>query len=78
MSPPIRASEIGTYLYCRRAWWYRRHGYASENQQEMEAGQAFHRQHARLVWQANLFRLTALFLTLLAMVLFVSYCTAHI
>lgn len=44
----------------------------------MEAGQAFHRQHARLVWQANLLRLTALFLTLLAMVLFVAYCTAHI
>jgi len=35
---PIRASDIGSYLYCRRAWWYRLNGQESVNQAEMAAG----------------------------------------
>ncbi|MFN3741577.1 MAG: hypothetical protein ACK4VW_02760 [Anaerolineales bacterium] len=76
--PPIRASEIGEYLYCRRAWWYRQKGYTSENQQELESGQAFHRKHARLVWQMIFTRTAALFLLLLALMLLVAYCTVHL
>jgi hypothetical protein len=45
----IRASDIGTYLYCRRAWWYRLQGYASENQPALEQGSQFHHGHSRQV-----------------------------
>ena len=43
----LRASEIGAFLYCRRAWWYQRQGHPSENQPEMAGGSEYHRQHGR-------------------------------
>ena len=62
----IRASEIGTYLYCRRAWWYRKQGVESANQSELTAGTALHRQHGRKVIAAGLLRNFGLLLLLLA------------
>ena len=41
----IRASEIGSYLYCQRAWWYQKQGIEPENQLELSRGSAYHRQH---------------------------------
>jgi len=49
----IRASEIGSYLYCRRAWWYRLHGVEPANQAEMAAGTEMHRQHGRSILAAS-------------------------
>lgn len=66
---PLRASEIGEYLYCRRAWWYRRQGVPSANVRRMAEGTAFHRRHGRLVWRAMLLRTAAYALLLLALVL---------
>jgi CRISPR/Cas system-associated exonuclease Cas4 (RecB family) len=65
----IRASEIGTYLFCKRAWWYRNQGVESENQQEMASGSAFHKQHGRQVIYASLLRIGGWMLLLLAVVL---------
>lgn len=49
----IRASEIGEYVYCRRAWWLRRYQAAeSQNIQELAAGTRHHRQHGRVVAQS--------------------------
>ncbi len=49
----IRASEIGDYVYCRRAWWLRRvRGAASANTAQMQAGTRHHEQHGRLVRRA--------------------------
>ena len=50
----IRASEIGSYLYCRRAWWYRRQGLEPANQGQMNAGTELHRQHGRTIILASL------------------------
>ncbi|RJP46428.1 MAG: hypothetical protein C4583_18980 [Anaerolineaceae bacterium] len=69
----IRASEIGTYHYCRRAWWYRKQGVESANQSELTAGTALHRQHGRKVLAAGLLRTFGLLLLLLAFTLLTAY-----
>lgn len=69
----IRASEIGTYLYCRRAWFYRKQGVESANQSELTAGTTLHRQHGRAVLAAGLLRTFGLLLLLLAFTLLTVY-----
>ncbi|HLO16563.1 MAG TPA: hypothetical protein VK206_17150 [Anaerolineales bacterium] len=76
--PVIRSSDIGNYLYCRRAWWYKKQGFESENQTELAAGSEIHRQHGRKVLASNLTHILGLVLLLLALILLVAYCTAHI
>lgn len=71
----IRASDIGSYLYCRRAWWYRIHGFESANQAELAAGTELHRTHGRAVFTAGLYRTIAMLLLLGALVALVAYGT---
>jgi hypothetical protein len=52
----IRASEIGLFLYCRRAWWYRQQGVEPSNQADLAAGTALHRRHGRQVLAVGLLR----------------------
>ena len=73
----IRSSEIGNYLYCRRAWMYRKQGFESENQAELASGTELHRKHGRKVVAAGLSRTLGFILLLAALVLLVSYCTAN-
>jgi hypothetical protein len=75
MPPVIRASEIGSYLYCRRAWWYRKQGMESDNQAEMSTGTEMHRQHGRRVLAAGLLRAAGFMLLLFAAVVLVVYFT---
>ena len=50
----IRASEIGDYLYCRRAWWLKRlRGVPSQNVRALQRGERHHRAHGRLVYGAE-------------------------
>jgi CRISPR/Cas system-associated exonuclease Cas4 (RecB family) len=74
----IRSSEIGNYLYCRRAWWYRQQGFESGNQAELTSGSELHRKHGRKVLAAGLLRTSGFLLLLLALVLLVAYCTAQL
>jgi CRISPR/Cas system-associated exonuclease Cas4 (RecB family) len=76
--PVIRSSDIGNYLYCRRAWWYKKQGFESENQAELASGTEIHRQHGRKVLASQLTRLLALILLFVALILLVAYCTAQI
>jgi CRISPR/Cas system-associated exonuclease Cas4 (RecB family) len=44
----IRASEIGQYAYCARAWWLGSvERLPSDHQQEMAAGEAVHVRHGK-------------------------------
>ena len=74
----IRSSDIGNYLYCRRAWWYRRQGFESENQAELASGTELHRKHGRKVLAAGLMRGLGFLLLLLALILLVAYCTMQL
>ncbi|HTX89676.1 MAG TPA: hypothetical protein VMC09_00545 [Anaerolineales bacterium] len=74
----IRASEIGSYLFCARAWWYAQKGVASSNQAEMNTGTELHRQHGRRVLAAGLTRTLAVILLLVALALLVAFCTARL
>jgi len=61
------ASEIGEYLYCRRAWWLKHSGaHESYNMEEMEAGNAYHHEHQRALTRltcAARFALILIFVT---------------
>lgn len=62
----IRASDIGLYVYCARAWRLKAEGYASRNSAELAAGAASHAAHG---WRVLLYDLAAragLLLALLA------------
>ena len=74
----IRSSDIGNYLYCHRAWWYRKQGVESENQTELAAGTEIHRQHGRKVLASTINRSLGMVLLFLALILLVAYCTAQI
>ena len=72
MPTVIRASEIGSHIYCRRAWWYRRQGVESDNRAELASGTELHVQHGRAVMAAGLLRFAgyALLLTAIALIVF--------
>jgi hypothetical protein len=65
----IRASEIGQYEYCARAWWLGRAlGYRSHNVEEMTAGAEQHANHGQQVVSYHHWRRLAYFLLSLAIV----------
>jgi len=62
----IRASEVGRYAFCARAWWLGSvQGLPSAHRREMAAGETAHRRHGlRVRASAALARLAYLFLAL--------------
>jgi hypothetical protein len=64
----VRASEIGTYLYCQRAWSYQQKGVTNENQTELIVGTQLHESHGRSVMAAGCLRSLAYALLLAALV----------
>ncbi len=71
----IRASEIGSYLFCQRAWWYLKTGAPSENLAEMAAGSELHFRHGRKALELSCLRLLAYALLLVALVVLAIYYT---
>lgn len=63
----IRASELSSYFFCRRAWWLRQQGFESDNQARLDEGVAFHQQHGREVFAAGLVRLAGWLVLLVAL-----------
>jgi len=71
----IRASEIGTFVFCRRAWWFHRQGIASQNQAELSGGSAYHQKHGRQVVRAGLLRAAGWLILSLAILLLAAALT---
>ena len=66
-SPIIRASEIGLYTFCARAWWLQQvQGYRSANVAAMRQGASEHSGHGRAVEGYHRLRWLAMGLLLLA------------
>ncbi|MFN2598734.1 MAG: hypothetical protein ABR563_16290 [Pyrinomonadaceae bacterium] len=66
----IRASEIGEYVFCARAWWLRAQGAEATGWSEArERGTAWHREHGRGVKSARRLRRLATLATVLAALL---------
>jgi hypothetical protein len=65
----IRASEIGEYVFCARAWWLGRVlGRARENPGELALGRERHARHGRRVAVSALLQRLGLVLILAAIV----------
>ena len=74
----IRASEIGNFLYCRRAWWYHKLGKPSKNQPRMDAGSEFHVRHGQQVARASLLRILGSLILLAGILLLAFYFAGRI
>lgn len=74
----IRASEIGSFLFCQRAWWYQRQGLESANQEEIYAGSQLHRAHSRRVLASGILRGMAFLMLLACVALLAAYCTSRV
>jgi hypothetical protein len=73
----IRVSEIGTFVYCQRAWHLARQGAVSTLEAERSRGTEFHRQHGEETMRAaaaarlpaHIFGITAVILFLIGLAL---------
>lgn len=65
----IRASEIGEYSYCSRAWWYRHvvkiRPQSREAESRLEAGSRAHARHGQAVALSGTLRAVGIVLALL-------------
>jgi CRISPR/Cas system-associated exonuclease Cas4 (RecB family) len=69
----IRASEIGEYVYCHRAWWLGRvKGVPNANRAQLDAGIVRHRAHGQSVQRADSLQRAAWVLILIAVVIAIS------
>jgi len=74
----IRASEIGTYIYCQRAWWYQQRGEPNQNQAELAGGIEIHEQHGKAVIVTGCLRILAVGILLFALALLVYALTLQL
>ncbi len=74
----LQASEIGAYVYCQRAWWFRRQGIESANAAELAAGSEIHHRHGRSVVATGCLRSIAVALLLTALTLVVLHFTIQV
>lgn len=75
--PVIRASEIGEYAFCHRAWWLHRvKGLESTNRVQIQAGTTKHVEHGRAVQRADTMRRLAIVLFVIALFFALLFCLA--
>jgi hypothetical protein len=68
----IRASEIGQYDFCAKAWWLGSiDGVQPSNIREMRAGTAAHEQHGQRVQRASQMQMIAIGLVMVGVIVLV-------
>lgn len=68
----IRASEMGEYVYCARAWWLRRvAGLEPAGYARREYGTVLHRRHGQAVVGSRMLLLLGVLLAALALALII-------
>jgi hypothetical protein len=66
----IRASEVGEYIFCARAWWLKVEGYEPTfGHAARSRGERWHQKHGRGVAQARRLKKVAAYSAFLAIVL---------
>jgi len=74
----LKASEIGSFVYCQRAWWYQRQGVKTQNVAELASGRRLHDRHGWQVLSAGLLQRVALVLLIVGVLLFGLYLFTRI
>jgi len=76
--PLVRASEIGLWAYCHRAWWLASvQGAAHQNPQWLTRGAKQHAFHGEQMLQAQRIQRIGLWLFLLALILLIAAAILH-
>jgi hypothetical protein len=74
LTPVIRASEIGQYVFCHRAWWLGSvQGYQPVDDRLLAAGTQTHLQHGRVVARALRWRQVGYLLLATGVILFIIF-----
>jgi hypothetical protein len=73
----IRASDIGLYVFCARAWRLKFDGHESQNRAEMAAGTEAHHVHGAAVAASQRLQRLSLLLFALAVILLVLWLLSH-
>uniref|UniRef100_A0A7C1FQE7 Uncharacterized protein n=1 Tax=Caldilinea aerophila TaxID=133453 RepID=A0A7C1FQE7_9CHLR len=76
--PLVRASEIGLWAYCHRAWWLASmQGAVHQNPQRLTRGAEQHAFHGEQTLQAQRIQRIGLWLFLLALILLIAAAILH-
>ena len=65
----INASELGSYAFCKRAWYYQNRGEKNANQAAMNEGSRLHGKQARQVAVSLILFVLGLLILLAALIL---------
>ena len=74
----VRASEIGTFVYCQRAWWYQRQKTQPINDKELADGISYHKEHAQKTRLVGNLQITAWLVIFLALAFLTIYFSLQI
>ncbi len=74
----IRASEIGQYDFCAKAWWLGSiEGVPPSNVRELQAGTTAHEQHGQQISRAGRLQQAAIGLLIIGVILFAIFLISN-